>query len=141
MAAEYTRHCLARGGSKRVAVGSAGLLGIEGAPASAEAIEALAENGLDLSGHRSRGLREVDVRTAGLIVIMTAAHLAEIERRFRRDLPPRLLIRAFERSPRPDSCAASLDDPMGEPLDAYRRCFAIIRTCVDHLVLHLEQVR
>ena len=39
-----------------VVVASAGTLGIEGAPASDEAIRALAEVDIDLTGHRSRAL-------------------------------------------------------------------------------------
>lgn len=138
MAAEYMRHRAARERLFHVVVDSAGLLGIEGARASPEAIRVLGEEGVDLSSHRSRGLSETDLRSADLVLVMGPDHLEFLERRFPEIGPRRLLLRAFERSPDPERGAPALDDPIGQPIEVYRRCFESIRTSVDHLVLHLK---
>ena len=138
MAAEYLRHLSRRSGLGHVVVDSAGLLGIEDAAASGEAVQVLQENDMDLTGHRSRGVTEVDLRTSDLVVPMTIDHLEELEARFGGGTGRRTLLRAFERRPRPAPGAADLADPIGRSLDFYRRCFETIRTCVDHLALSLK---
>lgn len=131
------RSRLVREETSHVVVASAGLLGIEGETAAPESLELLRELGLDLSGHRSRGLRESDLRTSDYIVVMTDRHLEELERRFPDHIARTVLIRAFERGPEPEGSAAELEDPMGCPLAVFRECFRTIRLCVDNLVLHL----
>lgn len=141
MAAEYARHRAAREGLARLAVDSAGLLGIEGARASAEAIQVLREAGLDLLPHRSRGLDEADLRASDLVLAMTDEHLRELTVRFPAHAGRAILLRAFEEGTEPTSDPLPLDDPIGRPLAEYRDCFATIRTCVDHMVLHLRHAQ
>ncbi|MBZ5640718.1 MAG: hypothetical protein LAO51_18425 [Acidobacteriia bacterium] len=141
MAAEYARHRLASSGLSHVVVDSAGTLGIEGEPASAEAREVLREAGLDLIGHRSRGITEGDLRTVDLVIVMALTHLQELERLSRSGTRKRYLLRAFEQGPEPHDGAPDLDDPIGAPIESYRSAFAVIRRCVDHLVLHLKHAR
>jgi protein-tyrosine-phosphatase len=138
MAAEYARAKLASSGLSHVVVDSAGTLGIEGEKASPEAIETLREKNFDLSRHQSRGITERDLRTADLVVVMTLEHLHELEHRFPAGTPKRLLLRAFEGGPKPRDGAPDLDDPIGMPIATYRETFSVIRTCVDHLALHLK---
>jgi len=138
MAAEYARCRLASSGLSHILVESAGTLGIEGAHATPEAIEVLLDAGLDLGRHRSRGIATHDLRTADLVLVMTVDHLSELERRFPSGTAKRFLLRAFEEGPAPRDGALDLDDPIGEPIETYREVFAVIRTCVDQLVLHLK---
>lgn len=138
MAAEYFRDRAARAGLSHVAVGSAGTLGIEGAPASAEAVEILREHGLDLTTHRSRGLRPSEVATADLIVAMELEHMDILERRFPRAGEKSVLLRAFEMGPEAARTPPDLEDPMGQPLETYRKGFERIRDCIDGLILHLR---
>lgn len=58
-------------------VGSAGFLE-SGAPAMAPAVEAMAQEGLDLSGHVSRQITAEMVDRADLIVTMTRQHVIEL---------------------------------------------------------------
>lgn len=134
MAAVYIRHRAAQEGRSRIMVDSAGLLGIEGVPASPEACTVAREEGIDLQGHRSRGLRSADVASADLVLVMTSAQHHAIERRFT-GLARRVeLLRAYESG----SCSApeprDLGDPIGSALETYRECFRVIRACADHLV-------
>ncbi len=138
MAAEYMRHRAAREQLMSVAIDSAGLLDIEGAPASREAIQVLREASIDLSAHRSRGFREVDARASDLVVVMTPEHLREIAERFPSAVARTRLLRAFEDGPEPSENPPALADPIGCPVDFYRHCFDTIRICVDHLVTHLK---
>ena len=138
MAAEYLRHVAAHSGVSHLVVDSAGLLGIEGAPAPAEARQVLWEIGLDLAGHRSRGIEKTDLKTSDIVIVMTLDHLEELERRFPEGAKRRYLIRAFEKGAEPRGGAPELDDPIGQDLETYRRQFGIIRNCIDHLLLHVK---
>ncbi len=138
MADEYARRRLASSGPSHIVVDSAGTLGIEGEPAAAESVQVLREEGLDLSRHRSRGVAAHDRRTADLVVGMTVGHLAELERRFPPGTGRRLLLRAFEHGPEPREGAPDLDDPIGMPIETHRETFAVIRKCVDHIILSLR---
>jgi len=138
MAAEYLRHVAAHSGVSHLVVDSAGLLGIEGAPAPSEARQVLREIGLDLAGHRSRGIEKTDLKTSDIVIVMTLDHLEELERRFPEGAKRRYLIRAFEKGAEPRGGGPELDDPIGQDLETYRRQFGIIRNCIDHLLLHVK---
>ena len=138
LAAEYLRHRAVREGLSHLVVDSAGLLGIENQKAAPYSIEVAHEAGLDLKRHRSRGVTAADLQTADLVVAMTRAHLSELARRFPDPGQRRILLRAFEAAPTPREVAPELSDPFGGPIEGYGLVFAIIRVCVDHLVLHLR---
>lgn len=141
LAAEYLRHRAVREGLSHLLVDSAGVLGIEGAKAALYSIDVGKEAGLDLTRHRSHGVTAADMRTADLVIAMTAAQLETLARRFPELRQPRRLLRAYEASPTPMDGAAELDDPVAGPIEGYRAAFAIIRLSVDHLVLNLRHAR
>jgi protein-tyrosine phosphatase len=138
MAAEYFRKRAAWSGLSHVVVDSAGTLGIEGSPASPEAIAVMHEIDVDLSGHRSKGLSEGILRTTDLTVAMTRDHLDFLARSYPEGNDRRLLLRAFEDGPQPSPDGLDLDDPMGKSVEIYRQQLPVIVRCVDHLVLHLR---
>jgi protein-tyrosine-phosphatase len=138
LAAEYLRHRAVREGLSHILIDSAGVLGIEGAKAAPYSIEVAHEAGLDLTRHRSRGVTIADMRTADLVLAMTLSQIETIARRFPDASLRPLLLRSFEGGPAAREGAPELDDPVAGPIEGYRRGFAIIRTCVDHLVLHLK---
>jgi protein-tyrosine-phosphatase len=140
LAAEYLRHRAVREGLSHVVVDSAGILGIEGAPAASLSIDVAKEAGLDLTRHRSRGMTIADARTADLVVVMTLTQLETLARRFPSG-QRRLLLRAFEDGPEPRGGAPELDDPVAGPIEGYKEAFDVIRRCIDHLVLHLRHAR
>lgn len=57
---------------------SAGIYASNGAAVSIEAVNALKDLGIDISGHRSRLLTEKDVRQADVIFALTQGHLEYI---------------------------------------------------------------
>ncbi len=138
MAAAYLRRRLNRSGMEHVVVASAGTLGINGSPASEDAIRAMSEIGVDLEAHRSRGVSAADVQASDLIVAMERDHLEALADRFPDGHGSRFLLRAFEAGAQPASDAPDLEDPICEPIEMYRKQLEVIRTCVDHLVLYLK---
>jgi protein-tyrosine-phosphatase len=135
MAAAYLEHhCRMR--NLGVEVESAGLLGIEGEPASPEGVRVLAEAGIDASAHRSRGLCEEQLERADLVLVMTAAHRDQIERRFPGRTKAIALLRAYNGSFR-HGHGTDLADP-DRRLRAMYRGFATIRACVDTPLRRLE---
>lgn len=140
MTAEQFRHRAARTGLSHVVVDSASTLGLEGVPASPEAIRVMSELGVDLKRHRSKALEAADLRSSDLVIVMTRDHLEYLAERFPEGSDRRLLLRAFEKGPEPDPDALDLDDPMGEPIETYRRQAETIRRCVDHLVLYVRRL-
>ena len=138
MAAGYLAHRAAVDGLSHLVVDSAGTLGIEAAPAAANAVRVAAENGFDLTRHRSRGVRRHDVLTSDLVIAMEERQLERLRDAFPDAQPTFSLLRAYEHGPVFDEGAPDLADPVGEALPAFRACFRTIRTCVDHLVLSLR---
>ena len=113
MAAEYLRHLARKNGVTGLVVESAGMLDIRDRPASAEAVEALREIGLDLSAHRSRGVTSGRVDRADVVIVMERAHLSDLSARF--PLHPRcFLLSAFRVGSDPAPDAPDTPDPIGE---------------------------
>ncbi len=96
---------------------SAGVAAMMGGQASNEAVEVLKEMNLDLSQHESQPLGDRLVRFADHIFTMTRGHREAILSQWP-DAEPR--IRLICR----DNCDVS--DPIGGPLEFYRRCAAQI---------------
>lgn len=131
-----------------VDVSSAGTLGVEDAPSPRHTLAAMAEHGIDLSAHRSRGLARAGLARADLVVGFELAHAAAAvvdggaapERVFGLvevvelleavDDPPerepvaraRALVRAADRRRRAlrRFSAGEVTDPMGRPAQFHR---------------------
>jgi protein-tyrosine-phosphatase len=141
MAAVYARRQASQAGLSHLMVDSAGTLGIEGAPASDEAVQVLRENGMDLTTHRSRGIRKADMTCSDMVLGMEFRHLAELEDRFSGHDRAVHLIRAFDDGPDPAPGAPDLEDPIGLSVEVYRARFEQIRNAVDNLMIHLRNTR
>lgn len=106
------------GAAPAVEVASAGLAARPGEPPSAHAVAAMGERGIDLGGHRARRLDAGLVAWADLILTMTADHRRAVTQSF-----PAAAGRTFTLAEyaggSPD---ADVPDPIGGPLDDYRRC-------------------
>jgi len=100
-----------------VVVASAGLAAWGGGPASPAAVEAAGELRGDLSAHESQPLTEALVRQADVILTMTAAHRDAILAQFP-DAAGRVSML--------DPGRRDVIDPIGGPLETYRRCAAQI---------------
>jgi protein-tyrosine phosphatase len=113
-------------GQHGIVVASAGVAAWGGGHASDHAVEAMAQMGVDLSGHESQPLTESLVRQADVILTMTASHRAAVMAHF----------------PEAGGRVAVLDpdrrdvlDPIGGTLETYLNCARQIR---GHVVARLD---
>jgi tRNA threonylcarbamoyl adenosine modification protein (Sua5/YciO/YrdC/YwlC family) len=96
-----------------VVIMSAGLSAPPGSRAAAEAIQTMQDRQLDLAHHESQPLSERIVRFADTILAMTRGHRDAIVEAWP-DAEPRVHLISRGRG--------DVSDPIGGPLDLYRRC-------------------
>ncbi|MEM0926960.1 MAG: low molecular weight protein arginine phosphatase, partial [Planctomycetota bacterium] len=115
MAETLMREILTRrfGREDAVRVLSAGVAASEGCSASPQSIEVMGERKLDLTGHASQPLSDELMNVADLVLTMTRSHRAAILAAW-----PEMQDRVF--TVRHDG--GDISDPIGMPVDAYRRC-------------------
>ena len=111
-----------------VSVSSAGVSAVDGMAASPEAVEAMREQGLDLSGHRSRALTPAMVAEADQIYTLTASH-----RRALLDLVPEAEVKVQRLE-----SGGDIVDPVGGSLALYRDTAAQIRRALEARLLPTE---
>jgi protein-tyrosine phosphatase len=150
-----------RFGSAAPGVSSAGTIGWEGSPATAESVLAAAERGVDISGHVAHELTDGMIREADLIVCMACEHRDEIDERVPkaagRTFTLKELTRALETAPvraplGPDTlderiaqAAATRSrgsdddvfDPLGMSLDTYRSIAQELDEWTERLIVAL----
>lgn len=105
---------------------SAGIHAAEGLPASRNAVETAAENGVSLQFHRSRCLTEGMSRRADLILVMETEHAEHI----RRTWPDITHVCEMKRYGREDTLPPSevdIMDPIGLGKEAYHQVFNELR--------------
>jgi len=112
-----------------VMVMSAGIAAMLGGRASVEAVEVMAEMGLDLAGHETQPLTEPLVRHADAIFTMTRAH---------RDALLAQWPSAAERTRLLSPKGADISDPIGASVDRYRQCAVEIRNELKHRIKELQ---
>ncbi len=139
MAEGLFRAAVARRRCAGIEVASAGTWAYDGSPPTPEAIQVAGERGADIAEHKSRPLRPDEVNAADLVIAMTSVHKKEIVDAAPGARDKVLLIKELaEITPRPKLGAGiealwsgqrpawrrelDLDDPIGLPLGAYKRC-------------------
>jgi protein-tyrosine phosphatase len=141
------------------AIGSAGTIAMEGAPATREAVAAARELGVDITRHAARRLTDPMISGANLLLCMAAEHREEIEERVPdardRTFTLKELTRLLERDAAPDRswrvarAARARDegaltetdrfdqdvvDPLGMPLETYLAIAYELDDWIDRLV-------
>jgi len=109
-------------------IGSAGIAAYGSDPATAEAITALRDHGVDLSAHRSRHASADLIAKADDVIVMTRSHLASLVNNFP------VLNGALRMLCGTDG---DLDDPIGGGPKVYRACAVTIRLHVDRLITEM----
>jgi protein-tyrosine-phosphatase len=121
MAEGLCKNLLAADGLAGVDVISAGIYALTGAPASPEAVEALVEWGIDLSGHKARLLTPEMVRDADLVLTMTSHHKKAVL-----EMVPEAKEKVFTLTEYA-GFAGDIPDPIGKPVFFYRQYAEEIR--------------
>lgn len=100
---------------------SAGVAAVGDRPASENAVKAVAEIGLDLSGHRTRFLPSLDLNEYTYFVALNDEHYAILQSL---GIPAEML-RLLNRAPNvndPYDLRQGISDPFGGDLYTYRKC-------------------
>ena len=136
MAEALLRHHLPQGSPWRVA--SAGTSAIDGDLISSDAVEALAEQGIEAPDHGSQSLTETLVREAQIIVAMTRCHRDIILDRFSASSQKVFLLKSFDPHAGDDK---DVPDPIGSSLIVYRRCRDGIAAVIPGLAEFLSEIQ
>jgi protein-tyrosine-phosphatase len=118
-----------------VEVRSAGTYALHGNGATPEAIAAASHFGADIGGHRARLLSKDMLLDADLILAMEAHHLKTIRSAFLFRRAPVHLLGSFD----PRGGPEEIDDPYGEPLEAYMRAARRILTCLPGVISEISR--
>jgi len=121
----------------QVVVLSAGTAAYDGMPATAYAVQATAERGIDLTGHRSQELTASMAREADLILGMDPGHIARLLE-LAPDAAERTHLITAQGAEAGRAAAQGIADPMGGALDEYDDTFNKIRS---HLLRWLPLIR
>ncbi|MCX5779683.1 MAG: low molecular weight protein arginine phosphatase [Firmicutes bacterium] len=119
----------AKGKKREWEIWSAGLWTYNGLPASAPAVAAMREQGVDLSQHRSAQLGAGNIIAADLILTMTTRQRDYLLERF-----PAQARQIFTLSEFTGDASGEVVDPYGQDLEAYRASLAQIKFLVDRLL-------
>ncbi len=112
-----------------VIVTSAGISAMAGGGPTSEAVQVMADFGVDLSTHVTQPIGERLVRHADLILTMTQGHLKALVSRWPEAAGRTALL-----------CGGNIDvaDPIGGPRELYRRCADQIRAAITKTIDDLD---
>jgi protein-tyrosine-phosphatase len=132
MAEGLMREALASRGVDQVTVSSAGTGAWDGAPVSEGAYLVGLEHGLDLSGHRAQLLTRDLVKSADLILTMSAQHRARVAEMGGEDK-----VRVLGEYVGRDESRAEVSDPFGSDLASYRETYDELQELIGLVVSRL----
>ena len=120
---------------------SAGTFACEGTPASPEAIEVMAEVGLDIEKHRAQQFDRELAQWADIILAMEARHIEEMEAMApdQEDKMHTLLGYAEGIDGYPGESGYDIMDPYREPVDEYRRARNQIKEAIERALKRMEK--
>lgn len=118
-----------------IQVCSAGLFTQDDLPPSPEAVEVMREEGIDISQHRSRLLKNILVGEADLVLTMTASQRDYLLERF-----PDKSVNIYTLSEFTGDEAGEVMDPYGHGREHYRKCLFQLQLLVDKLYNKIIQL-
>ena len=126
MAEAFLQQRLKQEGLDDWQVQSAGTWTMDGAVASRHGMRVLAEQGVDISSHRSQQLDGHLMEWADLVLVMTQNHAEILRLEYHAHSRKVFLLSEMKDGRRYD-----VDDPYGGPLEEYLVCANLIGTLVD----------
>jgi protein-tyrosine-phosphatase len=135
LAEGIARAAVAKRGWKHVAIRSAGTGAVSGAPASPEAVAAAAEQGIDISAHRSQPLTPELIQWADTVLAMSPSHLwaaADMDAGAKAGLLTDFL--------EDGQTGGSIDDPYGSDIEVYRLTYEQLEFAIDAMLDRLSAI-
>ncbi|MBI3252574.1 MAG: low molecular weight protein arginine phosphatase [Candidatus Omnitrophica bacterium] len=120
---------IAGGRAGEFAVGSAGVAAVDGFPPTDETVRAMKEEGVDVSGHRTRRLTPERIKAADRILVMEKMHKDWILR-----IAPDSEKKVFLLTEFSSEGKEGIPDPIRMSDYFYKNTLATIRDCVTNLV-------
>ncbi len=119
-----------------IAVKSAGVMAVDGIPATTGAILTMSEMGVDISSHKSSKLRPALVKESDLILVMERYHKDALLR-----LDPKIenKVKLLKEYTNASPVELDIADPLGSPLEVYRDCAKEIQGCILKLVDEMDE--
>src|SRR5207249_258277 len=109
---------------------------LDGQPATDASVEVMAELGIDISHHCSQALRVPVVEAADFIFTMTRQQQDAIQTIYPMAAEKTFLLREFENA---EVIGKDIADPIGQPLEVYRRTRDQIHAALPSLIEFLKQ--
>lgn len=134
MAEGLMRHRCAEADIHSVNITSMGIHGLDNVPATREARQVCEENGVDISTHRSRPIDGEEIQDADMVFCMEPIHQKFLHAFFPWHRDKIVLLAAWPEKPNRKS---SITDPMGKPIDFYRKIFDVISGHIDRVMENL----
>lgn len=120
MAEAILRKRLAELGKKNIDVRSAGVRALNGLPPSDETIEVMKEEGVDVSGFRTKNITVDMIEKSDLILTMEEAHKNEISVLVPEAGSKTYLLKEYKSPGDFGSKGPNISDPIGKPVGEYR---------------------
>jgi len=115
-------------------VSSMGVQGLDDSPATDLAQQVCAENGIDISEHRSRPISGEELQAADLILCMEPGHVSFLNTFYPWHSDRIALLGAWPGKPKRKH---TVQDPMGGSLTLYQKVFGIIEAHIDRILPQL----
>jgi protein-tyrosine-phosphatase len=121
-------------GKDDIKVSSAGIAAIDGFPPTDETVKVLSEEGMDITGHRTRKLDENIVKAADLILVMEEMHRGFIDSTYPEGSYKTYLLKEYGVDDDPNYPESKeISDPITKPIEYYRLSLQIIRDQVRRI--------
>lgn len=120
------------GKQKGIRLISAGIIASNGLPASPNAIKVMTEEGIDISNHQTVPLTRVLVEMADIVFVMTQWHKLEVIGLLEKPGKEVYLVKEFVK--KPSNNDFDIQDPIGKPVDVYRKCRDELKECIPGIV-------
>lgn len=118
---------------KIIGVSSAGTNALDGNQAEPNAIQAMQECGIDITGHIAIPINKKRIGESTFIFVMEQRHKVIIDRGYDIEDGKIYLLSEFNQNKNLDK----IFDPYGESLEVYRDCASIISDCIEEVIRFL----
>ncbi|MEO0072705.1 MAG: low molecular weight protein arginine phosphatase [candidate division WOR-3 bacterium] len=119
----------------KIRTASCGTTAVNGASPSENAIKVLLEYGVDITHHRARRLSRAAIKNANLILVMEKQHKETILK-----MMPNARNKTFLISEFANSRIKEISDPIGMPIDVYRKTAQELYNLLKKVYMKLKRV-